>query len=109
MLLSRVILISCVSLSLLNGAVALGQDYPSKPIRITTGPAGGGGDIVTRIVGQGISVPLGQPVIVDNRGSGFLAADAVYKQPPDGYTLTLQGAALWIFPLLQKVPYDAVA
>jgi len=88
--------------------VAYGQNYPAKPIRIVTGAAGGGGDFASRLVVQAISGPLGQPVIVDNRSGSLLAAEAVSKAPPDGYTLTVQGAVLWILPLLYKAPYDAV-
>jgi tripartite-type tricarboxylate transporter receptor subunit TctC len=84
---------------------ASSQEYPSKPIRILTSAAGGGSDFTSRQVAQGIAGPLGQPVVVDNRGGGMIAADVVYKAPPDGYTLTVQGAALWIVPLLTKAPY----
>ena len=83
-----------------------GQDYPNKPIRIVTAAAGGGSDFTARQLAQGISGPLGQPVIVDNRPQGFIAVDVVSKAPSDGYTLTIQGASLWLSPLLRKVPYD---
>ena len=86
--------------------VASGQDYPNRPIRIVTSAAGGDSDFNTRIVAQGISGPLGQPVIVDNR-TGILAAEAVSKAPPDGYTLTVQTDGLWTRSLLAKMPYDA--
>ena len=49
-------------------ASAFAQDYPAKPIRIITAEAGGGADLLSRIVAQGITTPLGQPVIVDFRG-----------------------------------------
>jgi len=88
-----------------TGAVS-GQDYPNKPIRILTSAAGGGSDFTARQIAQGISGPLGQPVIVDNRGGGIIAAEVVSKAPPDGYALTVQGAALWIVPFLQKAPYE---
>ena len=88
---------------------ACGQDYPTKPIRIVTTAAGGGGDFTTRQIAQGISGPLGQPVVVDNRANGFLAAEIVYKAPADGYTLTVQGSTFWILPLLRKLPYDVMA
>ena len=73
-----------------TGAVS-GQDYPSKPIRILTSAAGGGSDFTARQIAQGISGPLGQPVVVDNRGGGIIAAEVVSKSPPDGYALTVQG------------------
>src|SRR5258706_11591602 len=62
------------------------QDFPGKPVRVVTSAAGGGGDAITRLLAQAISGPLGQPVIVDNRG-GILSSEAVAKAPPDGYVL----------------------
>ena len=94
------------SLTLATGA-ASGQAYPSKPIRIITGGAGSGNDFTARQIVQGISGPLGQPVIVDNR-TGPLATEAVWKAPADGYTVLVIGGALWIRPLLEKVGYDAL-
>jgi tripartite-type tricarboxylate transporter receptor subunit TctC len=88
-----------------GAGVVSGQDYPNKPIRIVTGLAGGGGDSVARIIAQGISGPLGQSVIVDNRTT-IQASEAASKAPPDGYTLLVIGSSVWIFPLLQKAPYE---
>lgn len=92
----------------LAAAVASGQDYPVKPIRVVTASAGGGSDFVARQVAQGISGPLGQPVIVDNRGSGVLPGEFAAKAPPDGYTLLINGGSTWLLPLLQSSPYDGV-
>ena len=72
---------------------ASGQNYPEKPIRIVTGSAGGGSDFTSRQIAQGISVPLGQPVIVDNRASGIVAGEIVARAPADGYSLTVAGSA----------------
>ena len=88
-----------------TATAACAQDYPNRPIRIVTSAAGGGSDFTARQVASGISPPLGQPVIVDNRAGGIIAAEVVAKSPPDGYTLTVQGA-LWIVPLLSKAPYE---
>jgi tripartite-type tricarboxylate transporter receptor subunit TctC len=94
---------------LASGAgMALAQDYPNKPLRILTGAAGGGSDFVSRQIAQGISGPLGQPVVVDNRPGAVLPIEAVAKSPPDGYSLMVQGSTVWVFPLLQKAPYDPV-
>lgn len=87
---------------------ASGQNYPEKPIRIVTGSAGGGSDFTSRQIAQGISVPLGQPVIVDNRASGIVAGEIVARAPADGYSLTVAGSAFWILQLLRKMPYDAL-
>jgi tripartite-type tricarboxylate transporter receptor subunit TctC len=74
---------------------AWAQAYPSRPVRVIVGfPAGGGGDIVARLIGQWLSERLGQPFIIENRaGAGSnLGTEAVVRAPPDGYTL-LQATA----------------
>lgn len=86
---------------------ASAQDYPVRPIRIVTSPAGGGNDFPARLIARAISGPLGQQVIVDNRPT-ILIADLVAKAPPDGYTLLVTGSAHWIGPLLDKVNYDPI-
>ena len=82
------------------------QDYPNKIIRIVTSAAGGGSDFTSRQIAQRISGPLGQQVIVENRGSGIVLYEFLAKAPPDGYGLVVTGSTFWILPLLQKVPYD---
>ena len=81
------------------------QDYPNRPIRIVTGSVGGGSDFTSRQIASGISGPLGQPVIVENRAS-IIASEVVSKAPPDGYTLLVGGAGVWLTPLSQKMNYD---
>ena len=83
-----------------------GQAFPNKPIRIVTSGAGGGSDFDARIIAQGISGPLGQPVIVDNRAVGAVAAEIVSKAPSDGHSLLVNGAALWLLAILRKAPYE---
>ena len=64
--------------------------YPSKPIRFIVGfPPGGSADPTTRIIGQALSEQMGQPVVVENRpgGDSAIAAEAVSKMAPDGYTI----------------------
>jgi len=66
--------------------------YPDRPIRILVGyPAGGGVDIVARLLGEPMRAALGQPVVVENRtgASAMIAAGAVAKSPPDGLTLLM--------------------
>ena len=66
------------------------QTYPSRPIRMNVGyPPGGAADIVARLVGQGLSVRLGQPVVIENRpgSGGNVAGEATAKAVPDGYTI----------------------
>ena len=89
----------------LSAGGASGQEYPSRPIRIVTSPAGGGNDFPARLIARGISGPLDQQVVVDNRPT-VLLAELVSKAAPDGYTLLVTGSAHWIGPLLEKVSYD---
>ena len=69
------------------------QTWPNRPIRLVVPyPPGGAVDLIARLYGQGLSVRLGQPVVIENRpgSGGNLASDAVAHAAPDGYTL-LQG------------------
>jgi tripartite-type tricarboxylate transporter receptor subunit TctC len=88
-------------------ATATSQDYPVRPVRIVTSPAGGGNDLPSRLIARGISGPLGQQVIVDNRPA-ILAPEIVAKAAPDGYTVLLAGSTHWVGPLIEKVSYDAL-
>src|SRR5262245_46673916 len=74
----------------LSAASAGAQTYPNRPIRLLVGyPPGGAVDIIARLVGQGLSARLGQPVVIENQpGSGTnLPGDTAAKATPDGYTL----------------------
>lgn len=88
--------------------MASGQAYPNKPIRIVTAAVGGNNDVSARIIAQGISGPLGQSVIVDNRPNGVIPGEIVSRAPPDGYTLLVYNNGFWLGPLLLKSPYDPV-
>ena len=101
-------IVGMLSVSLLFGAGVLrSQDYPSKPIRIMVDAIGSASDTTARIMAPGISGPLGQQVIVENR-PGTTSPETVAKSPPDGYTLLIDGGTFFIAPLLRKVPYDVV-
>ncbi len=91
-----------------GAASVCAQDYPNRVIKIITAAAGGGSDFIARVVAQGIAPSLGQQIIIENKGTGVLAGEAAVKAPPDGYTLTVQGGAFWIGPLLRKTVYDPV-
>jgi tripartite-type tricarboxylate transporter receptor subunit TctC len=70
------------------------QTYPSRPVRLIVGfPAGGGADIVGRLIGQWLQELLGQPFVIENRpGAGTnVATEALVRAPADGYTLALIG------------------
>ncbi len=85
---------------------AVAQNYPTRPIRIVTGGTGGGNDIASRLVAQGLTASWGQQVIVDNRPSGVIPGQIVAKSAPDGYTLVVYGSSFWIAPFLQPTPYE---
>ena len=91
---------------LCSPGTAFAQVYPSKTIRIVVTGVGSGGDFAARLIAQGVSGSLGQQIIVDNRGSGNVPAELVAKSAPDGYTLCLSAAPLWITPFLRKTTYD---
>jgi tripartite-type tricarboxylate transporter receptor subunit TctC len=82
-----------VAAAIVSASSAYAQDnYPSRPIRIVvTFAAGGGPDIMARIVAQKMTGNLGQSVIVDNRvgATGIIGADHAAHSAPDGYTLLL--------------------
>lgn len=93
---------------------SLGQQYPSRPIKIIV-PAGPGTgiDAVTRFVADALSKRVGQPVIADNRAGagGLLGYTFAAKAAPDGYTLILTGIPLYLLPLFseaQQPPFDPV-
>jgi tripartite-type tricarboxylate transporter receptor subunit TctC len=71
---------------------AWAQAYPTRPVRlIVTVAAGGGADIVARLIGQWLSERLGQQFVIENRpgGGGNIGTEAVVRAPADGYTLLL--------------------
>src|SRR3954447_17531256 len=74
--------------------VAQAQAYPSRPVRIFVGfAAGGGQDIVARMIAQVLSERVGQQFLVENRPGGGtnIATEAVVRAPADGYTLLFIG------------------
>ncbi len=98
------------------GGVAFAQtasDFPNKPIRfILPSSPGGGGDMVGRLIGDGLSKRLGQPVIIENNAgaSGTIAITQLSRAAPDGHTIglgtmTSTTLAPVVYP---KLPYDPV-
>lgn len=91
---------------------AYAQAYPAKPIRWVVGySAGGGLDMVARLLGDSMSRQLGQPIVVENRpgAAGMIAASTAASAPPDGYTLiSLDVGTYALNPnLYSKVPYNS--
>jgi tripartite-type tricarboxylate transporter receptor subunit TctC len=91
--------------------VAAQESYPNKPIRIIVGyTAGGGNDIIVRVVAPKMSEGLGQPVIVENRpgAQGIISCEYVAKAAPDGTTLLMgpSGPMTMNPALYSKLPYS---
>jgi tripartite-type tricarboxylate transporter receptor subunit TctC len=93
-------------------SLAKAQSYPSRPTRIICGfPPGGTSDTYARLIAQWLSAQLGQQFIVENRtgAGGNLAAEAVAKAAPDGYTLLLTTSAdAWNATLYSNLNFDIV-
>jgi tripartite-type tricarboxylate transporter receptor subunit TctC len=93
-------------------APAAAQGYPNKPVRmIVAFPAGGPVDALARIFAQRLGGPLGQQVLVENRGGadGVIGAESVARAAPDGYTLFFASSAHAInASLYRTVPYRTV-
>ncbi|WP_020205556.1 tripartite tricarboxylate transporter substrate binding protein [Cupriavidus sp. WS] len=98
--------------SMFAGTAGAAEPYPNKPIRIVNPwPAGGGSDVVSRIVAARLQARLGQAVIVDNvaGGSSIIGAQRVASAEPDGYTLLLtSNTTMSTNPWREaRTPYDA--
>ncbi|MEJ7929368.1 tripartite tricarboxylate transporter substrate binding protein [Ramlibacter sp. AN1015] len=112
-LLSRLSLLACaLALPLAPGVAAAQDTFPSKPVRIVVPFAAGGGvDILTRVLAQHLSEAIKQPVTVDNRtgAGGNVGVELVAKAPPDGTTLVMATTGTHtINPGLYKsLPFDA--
>jgi len=87
------------------------QNYPNRPIRmISPFPAGGGNDVLARVIGTKLADRLKGTVVIENRpGAGaVIGITALAKSAPDGYTLVLSGSTLAVAPTLYKSPpFDA--
>ena len=108
----RLFAAAALTIALAASAVpALGDDYPSRPITLVVPyAAGGGNDVMARIVAEKMSKSLGQQIVIENKGGagGSIATRQVAKASPDGYTLALGGTGtLAINPTLYpNVGYD---
>jgi len=104
------LLAAVIAAAAMTAGSAPAQGWPAKPIRFVVNfAAGGGTDIVARIIAPELSKRLGQQVVIDNRpGAGtMIGIEVAAKSPPDGYTLLMGLSTLAInSALYKKVPYD---
>jgi tripartite-type tricarboxylate transporter receptor subunit TctC len=95
---------------MLPAAAGAAEPFPTRPIRlIVPFPAGGGTDIVGRVLGQKLHEGLGQPIVIDNRGGagGTIGTALAAKAAPDGYTLLLAPTSHVINPsIYAKLSFD---
>lgn len=113
--LCRLALLAC-TLGLLAAAAPAGAQgkYPDHPVKLMVAlPAGGGVDMIARLVGQKLAAATGQPFLVDNKGgaSGRIGLPLVAKAAPDGYTLMASPASFLTTNqhIFKDMPYDAQA
>jgi tripartite-type tricarboxylate transporter receptor subunit TctC len=104
--------LACAALLLgIPGAYAAEAAYPVRPVRmIVPFVAGGGTDLLARLVTPRLSEVLGQQIVIDNRGGGgsILGTQLLAKSPADGYTIAMFDTAFAINPgFAEKLPYDA--
>ena len=99
-----------IALAIIGVPAASAQTFPSQPVRVVVPfPAGGGTDILMRIIQDKYAARLGQPVVIDNRpgASGNIGSGVVAKAAPDGYTLLVQGTIVGVYPtVFASLPYD---
>ena len=102
---------AAIALSLLAAGAQAQSKYPTRPIRLLTPfAAGGGSDILARLIAPHMHEVLGQPIVVDNRpgGGGTLGAGIAARADPDGYTLILVSGSFGANAALHDLPYDSV-
>lgn len=106
--LGRIALLAIVSITL--PAIAWAQHYPDRPIKlIVPVPPGGGVDILSRAIGQKMSVSMGVPVVIDNRAgaSAAIGTEALATAKPDGYTIMMGYSAHATNPIFNpNLPYN---
>ena len=98
---------------LLAAGLALAQTYPSRPVHfVVPFAAGGGSDVMARLIAEPLAQRLGQPIVIENKagGNATIGADYVAKSAPDGLNMlhTTPGPQITNPFLMSKLPYDPV-
>jgi len=100
-----------IGISCTGSGVLAQQRYPTKPIRVLTPFAPGGGtDILARLMGPPLMEAFGQPIVVDNRpgGGGSVGATIAARSEPDGYTFIIVSGSYGANAALHDLPFDPV-
>jgi tripartite-type tricarboxylate transporter receptor subunit TctC len=107
----RTALAGLATAALLRGGQAGAQQYPTRPVRWLVGyPAGGGTDVLARLLSAAMSSQLGQPLVIENKpgaATNLAAAEAARSQP-DGYTVFTAGIETVVYnpALYKQLPFD---
>jgi tripartite-type tricarboxylate transporter receptor subunit TctC len=105
-------LLIAVALAVFGISNAIGQSYPTRPVRmIVAVAAGGSADVIARVIGQKLSERWGQTIYIENvpAGAGNLAVAMTLKAPPDGYTILVPVSNFVVNPgLYVNPPYDPI-
>jgi len=103
-------ILAALALAAITASVHAAEPYPTRPVRLVTPFApGGGADAIGRVVTAKLHEALGQPWVIDSRGGagGNIAAEIVARAAPDGHTVFMGfSSVLTVNPLLYKLPYD---
>ena len=106
----RIIALVLGAITLVATGTALGQGYPTRPIRlIVPFPPGGNVDVFSRVLYRRVESEIGTNFVIDNRGgaNGIIGADIVKNANPDGYTLLNTSFAFAVNPAIRKkMPFD---
>lgn len=97
--------------TLLISSAALAQAYPERPVRVIVPfPAGGGADVVMRVLQPRMAEVLGQPIVIENRAGagGSIGTEATARATPDGYTVMVATVAQAINHTLTNPPWDLI-
>lgn len=100
-----------IALTILAASALAQSKYPNRPIRLLTPfAAGGGSDILARMIGPHITEVLGQPVVVDNRpgGGGSVGATIAARADPDGYTFIVVSGSYGANEATHDLAFDSV-